>query len=56
MMLLYIEFIVYIKVDSSRFPILKLCSERCLYDKWLAKYRRVPSAFDSVGVNSKVQI
>ena len=53
MILLFLEFIISIKVDSSWFPLFKPRSVCVLQDKWLAMYRRVPLAFDLVGMNSK---
>lgn len=48
MILLFPEFIIFIKVDSSWFPLFNLRSLCGLLVKWLA-----PRAFDSVGVNTK---
>ena len=45
-------FIVSIKIDPNSFFLYMLKSWRGLYERWLAIYKRVTPADDSVGVDS----
>ena len=48
----FFGFVILVKVDSNSFFLYMFKSWQDLYERWLAIYKRVTPAEDSVGVNS----